>query len=87
MKLFIWTDPYPVSYGGSMLLVVAETVEQAKELAGSKLARWYSHVEYPDGRPHYHDNVANYVRDSSPGLAEPLRVVDLPCAEWHKWEE
>ena len=33
MKLFVWNDPYGVSYGMSQYIAVAETVEQARELA------------------------------------------------------
>ena len=33
MKLYIWNDPYSVSYGGACIYAVAETVEEARELA------------------------------------------------------
>jgi len=33
MKLFIWCDPYHVPYGQSMFFAVADTVEQAREMA------------------------------------------------------
>lgn len=74
MKLFVWVDPYQVSYGSSLLFAVAETVEEAKELALSSRADAYSYGQY--ARP-------------NPGVAlgEPERIVDLPCAEWHVWSE
>lgn len=75
MKLFFWNDPYPVSYGSSSVFVVAETVEQARELA--KTGKHYSYGEY-----------LNEERSmSSIELGAPTRVVDLPCAEWHEWHE
>lgn len=73
MKLFIWADVYPVNYGDSMLIVVAETLEEAKTLAKNGTA--YSFGIYrAEGIPE--------VR-----LGEPTRVVDAPCAEWHAWAE
>jgi hypothetical protein len=32
-KLFVWDDPYSVSYGTSLFFAVAENLEQAKKLA------------------------------------------------------
>lgn len=76
MKLFVWNNPYEVWYGSSMVFAVAETLEAAKEIACSAAARWFHYVEYEqDRRTWPHD------------LGDPLRVVDLPCAEWHHWEE
>lgn len=33
MKLFIWEDPYLVKWGMSLVVAIAETVEQAREVA------------------------------------------------------
>jgi hypothetical protein len=33
MKLFIWEDPYYISYGTSLCVAAGETVEQARESA------------------------------------------------------
>jgi hypothetical protein len=73
MKLYIWADPYHVSYGTSMLLAVARSVEEAKQLA-ARGAR-FSYVQYKQGDGMEID------------LGEPTRIVDLPCAEWHEWSE
>jgi hypothetical protein len=73
MKLYIWADPYHVSYGTSMLLAVAHSVEEAKQLA-ARGAR-FSYVQYKQGDGMEID------------LGEPTRIVDLPCAEWHEWSE
>ena len=76
MKLFIWVDPYRVSYGSSMAFAVAETLEDAKKQAAS--GRTYSYGKYEqDWNP----------TELGEKLGEPDRVLDLPCAEWHEWKE
>lgn len=37
LKLFIWEDPYFVRWGMSLVVAIAETVEQAREVA---IAEW-----------------------------------------------
>lgn len=74
MKMFVWCDPYPVHYGSSMLMVVAETIEQARELAKTGAAYTYGAFKQ--------DRVPMESIDG-----EPTRVVDVPCAEWHEWSE
>jgi hypothetical protein len=74
MKLFIWSNPYKVNYGSSMLFAVAETLEQAKELAIT--SKSYCYNEYP--------NMKGNINIS---LKDPIRILDLPCAEWHEWSE
>lgn len=69
MKLYIWHMPVKV-YGVSMLMAVAESEEQAKELALS--GKTYHSVIHTTPTKH----------DVSK-LGPPTRVVDLPCAEWH----
>lgn len=75
MKLFIWADPYSIRYGSTMLLAVAETEDAARKIA--------------EGAPRY--KYAQYRSAGETGggikLREPTRVVDLPCAEWHEWQE
>ena len=73
MKLFIWNNPYKVPYGQSMVFAVAETLESAKEVARNH-SKAYSYGEFDCRVP----NVE---------LGDPLRVVDLPCAEWHELSE
>ena len=78
MKLYVWSDPYHVAYGSSLLIAVADSVEEARALAASKCIR-YSFGEYEQGRDGMESTVAK--------LGTPTRVVDLPCAEWHEWME
>jgi len=77
MKLVVWSNPYGVSYGGSMAFVVAETVEEARAiLADANRAKSYRFHEYEQQR--------------LPGVpvdVEPTRIVDIPCGEWHEWSE
>lgn len=72
MKLYVWDNPYYVDYGHSMVFVIAPTLRQARIQAQQGKA--YSFGYEQDSRP-------------SVELGKPTRVVDLPCAEWHKWEE
>ncbi len=72
MKLYVWSNPYRVSYGTTMVFAIAENLEQAKELASKGKA--YAYNEYEEKTPKV-------------GLGDPLRIVDLPCAEWHMWSE
>lgn len=73
MKLYVWADPYQVSYGSSMVFAVAENEEAAR-----------AQVE---GAPAY--SFGQYEQKPGGGikLGEPTRVVELPCAEWHEWQE
>lgn len=73
MKLFVWADPYQIEGGNSALFAVAETIEQARALA--KKAPGYAHIDLK-GHP-----------DRNVTLCEPIRIVDLPCAEWHEWSK
>lgn len=75
MKLFVWAEPYRVKYGSSAVFVVAETEEQAREIARSGAA--YEYVIGP--RP------IGWVQTIT--LGPPTRVVEAPCAEWHEWSE
>ncbi len=74
MKVFIWNEPYAVAYGGSFLFVVAETEEQARELAKTApvFSNGFSHQEEPLG---------------AMTLGQPLRVIDAPYAECYTWSE
>ncbi len=72
MKLYVWVDPYSVSYGSSLLFAVARSPKQAKEQASKGLC--YKYGIYDNGNQRVE-------------LGEPNRVLDLPCAEWHEWSE
>jgi len=76
MKLYLWADPYRVSYGSSMVFAVAETLEAAKEEAAKGIAYKYGKFKQ-DWSP----------KDMGATLGEPLRVLDLPCAEWDDCSE
>lgn len=82
MKLFVWANPYDIDYGSAMCFAVAETEEQAREmLMGGNATAWsFGECEDEDlSRP---SPTRSWIT-----LAGPTRVVDLPCAEWHRWEE
>lgn len=72
MKLYVWSNPYEVCYGNSMIFAVAESEEQAKEIAAK--APCYIWNQYDNG-------------NSRVELGKPFRIVELPCAEWHEWHE
>lgn len=72
MKMYVWNEPYEVSYGSSICFAVAETVEQAREIAARA---WLYHYGFSKDKP------------PKEVLGEPTRVYDLPCAEWHEWSE
>jgi hypothetical protein len=73
MKMYVWADPYEVRYGSSCCIAVAESLEQAKEVA--KSGKSYSSSVY---------ELDSHLQVE---LGEPTRIIDLPCAEWNKWEE
>jgi hypothetical protein len=56
-----------------MVVAVAATVEEAREIARSAPRYTYGEFHQGDG--------------CDVPLGEPTRVVDLPCAEWHEWAE
>ena len=74
MKLFIWNSPYPVSYGQSMLIVVARDEQEARAIAAQQNPA-YAYGDCPQD-PMF-----------GPSLGPVTRVVDAPCAEWHEWSE
>lgn len=75
MKLYVWADPYQISYGSAMLIAVAETEDEARAIA--------------EGAPRYSFGLYRNNGETGGGvkLGKPTRVVDLPCAEWHEWQE
>lgn len=75
-KLFVWVDPYVLPYGSTMLIVVADDVESARTLALSYEASRFSFGKFEEDR-----------KSSTLALGDPNRIVELPCAEWHRWEE
>lgn len=74
MKLYVWVDPYPVSYGSSLVVAVASSLEEAKAIAAK--SPLYKYGQFEESGP---GHVVT--------LGEPHRIVDLPCAEWHEWAE
>lgn len=77
MKLFVWADPYAVSFGASVYFAVAETVEEARKIAFD--ASRYSYGE------HEIDKIGEAAAQFLAG--DPTRVLDVPCGEWHQWSE
>jgi len=82
MKMFVWTNPYAVSYGNSLLLVVAKDEESARELAAGGKG-------YVCGGAYERDEKGNAPMTGAQvkRLPAPDRVLDLPCAEWYEWSE
>ena len=74
MKLFVWCDPYDVSYGSTMVFAVADDLAAAK--AQARVGQGYSYGQYEDHKA-----------PVTLELGEPTRIVELPCAEWHMWQE
>jgi len=72
VKMYIWNNPYHVDYGSSLLVVLAHNLRQAKSEA--KRGQGYIYGEYERPTPDVK-------------LGKPTRVLNLPCAEWHRWEE
>lgn len=79
MKLFVWNSPYPVKYGQSLLLVVADSIEEARKQA-AKGAVFNCGFLDQDVSP-------ERMKALTATLGDPSRVVELPCAEWHEWSE
>lgn len=74
LKLYVWVDPYPVKYGSSMVVAVADSEDAARQQA-AKGKQWaYGSFEQPGTM----ERIA---------LGAPTRVVPLPCAEWYEWSE
>jgi len=71
-KLFIWDDPYHVSFGSSYLVVAARDLDEAKKVAAtSENGRW-SHMGIVGERL---------------VLGNPSRVKELPYGEFQEWSE
>lgn len=75
MKLYLWSNPYGVAYGSSMVFAVAENIRAARQQAAKGTA--WSFNEYEQGNAGV-DKIK---------LGKPTRIVNLPCAEWHQWSE
>jgi hypothetical protein len=78
VKLYIWNDPYRVSYGGSHVYAIADTLEYARELACSKYAITMSY-----GSPSREQKDWSMMNLSK----APDQILDLPCAVWDEWSE
>jgi hypothetical protein len=75
MKMYVWANPYEVDYGNSIVIAVAESLEQAKAVAKSGKA--YTFIEFDEDEKSF----------ESFDLGEPIRVLECPCAEWHEFKE
>lgn len=82
MKLFVWNNPYTISYGSSLVFAVAETVEDARaEALKGRVCAYgedYEHKQPTDPEDDWRLKIK---------LGEPTRILDIPCAEWHEWSE
>jgi hypothetical protein len=75
MKLYVWVDPYHVSYGGACLYVLAPGLDAAQNAALTALDAKYGHI-HPADKPIKLED-----------LGEPTRVVSGPYAEVYNWSE
>jgi hypothetical protein len=73
MKLFIWNEPHSVPYGSSMLIAMAHTEDEAREIASKSPGYIYGEFDHGIGE--------------AAKLGAPTRVIEGPCAEWHTWSE
>lgn len=73
MKLYVWNMPFQVSYGGSILYVLARDIRQARKAARTAVV---SHYGYDPQEQH-----------PLPDLGEPDRVLSAPYAEVYRWSE
>lgn len=76
MKMYIWASPYPIEWGASLLVAVAENEDAAREQAAKAII--YHYATSPGGLIH------SQVIDS---LGSPTRIINTPCAEIYEWEE
>ena len=81
MKLYIWVDPYNVSYGHSMVYAVAENLREAKKAAREGKV-FSSNIDFSDAK-----RFPDYQHRRNIELKEPNFVYDLPCAVWSEWAE
>lgn len=72
MKMYIWNDPWKVSYGSSEMVVVAKNLEEARKLALTAV----------DGRWAYKGQTGIDLSNR-----EPDKVIALPCAISFEWSE
>lgn len=73
MKLYVWNNPFAVSYGGSCLYVLAPNLRAARKAALTARDAKYGDVWRPE----------TFKLDN---LGEPDRVLSVPYAEvyWHE---
>lgn len=58
-----------------MVFVVAETLDEAKKQAADGFIYRFGYKQ---------QNKGTFLAEK---LDEPDRVLELPCAEWHEWQE
>jgi hypothetical protein len=75
MKLYVWNAPYPISYGGSCLYVLAPNLTAARKNA-------LQAVDCGFGEPFGDNRVIRLEK-----LGEPSRVLTAPYAEVFWWSE
>jgi hypothetical protein len=75
VKVFIWVNPYHISYGGVFLFAVAEDEAAARELIAKETPR-FAYGNYPE-KPLVFTGE----------LGPPDRVIDAPYAEVYEWQE
>lgn len=71
--MFVWDMPYAVMYGSSKYIAVARNVDEARALSTQAAVFRSCGDGFRSPRP--------------PLKGEPDRVLPVPCAEFHEWEE
>ena len=76
MKLYVWENPWHVDYGTSLVIAVADSLDEAKRVATEKLRepKWDA-FEW-DKETH-----------QSVKLGGPHEIIDCPTAAWFEWRE
>ena len=72
MKVYIWVNPYKVSYDSSLVVAVAPNLREARKQAAKGKLMKYGEFEYPSPECI---------------LGKPDRVLATPIAEWYDWLE
>jgi hypothetical protein len=75
MKLYVWNQPYSVSWGGSCLYVLAASLPSARKAARKAIVAAYGGV--------YDGSTVT----SLDKLGEPDRIESGPYAEVYEWSE
>lgn len=77
MKLFVWNNPYRVTYGGSCLYAIANTEEEARLIATKAATAPFGNLYSSGGE----------LGECDALKGPPNRIHELPYAEIYEWYE